>query len=272
MDCLEARRRAATDESAALHVATCSMCHAVLAHPDVEAALRASALALVAPANLPDPWPRLQAQLAAERGPLAKLRALPRGWVAVCGLNLSLLVLLGVEMRARGPHWDLWPLWHQLATLIGGTTLLGGGLSLGLRAVFFAPRKIALWAVGFAAVAAGVVLALTPAPLGASSIASTLSKNRALSAQALDCLRFGFLCTLPLLGWLAVSHRWQPRRPARRFAIATTAALCGMLALEVHCPATSTVHRLVAHASLASVFGLAALATSLLDRILLHRA
>ena len=262
MDCLEARRKAATDEQAASHMATCKMCNAVLAHPEVEMALRAAAAALVAPANMPDPWPRLQSLLVAERGPRAWLRSLPRGWVATTGFVLSLMVILAVDLSARGPHWDRWPLWHQLATLIGGSALLGGGLAQGLRSVFDAPTKAELWATGALAIGAGILLAMTPSILGAPPDTAPLAWAL-FTRQAWGCMGFGFLCTVPLLVWLGASHRWQPTRPARRFASAATAALVGMLALEVRCPAVGLMHRLVAHASLGLILGAVSLLISL---------
>ena len=259
MDCLEARRTAATSSQAANHVATCKMCNAVLAHPELETTLRQAAAALAAPAHLPDPWPSLQGKLASEQGVRFWLRSLPRGWVATLGLMVGLVVIALIHLRARGPHWDLWPLWRQLAVLVGGGALLAGGLSLGLRSLFEPPHKAVLWATGIAAIGAGILLAWAPVLLGASADDGPFVLNAAFMRQAFACARFGFFCVLPLLLWLAISHRWQPARPARRFASAASAALLGMLALEVHCPAVGLMHRLVGHASLGLALAIVAL-------------
>lgn len=254
MDCLIARRQAGQSPDADHHIATCPLCQAVLGNPGVDDTLRAASQALLQPTGPQDMWPSLQQALALDTGPRAWLRALPRRWVVVVGWLVALGVIMLVHSHARGPHWDARTSLHHAVVIVGGAALLGVGLALSLRSIFSPARSSVLWVVGGMALLAAVTMALHPG--GVPAAGAPMQFDRVFFNQAGGCLNFGFFATVPVLAWLMMTQRWQPRRPAQRFTAAAAAALTGMIALEIKCPAVGVMHRLVGHASLVAALGI----------------
>jgi hypothetical protein len=233
MECDDARQSLRKQEhSAALseHIASCSLC----------AALHASA----APKPATPDWQTIAAGIAAE--PSHALHAWSHRGVWIVAVLLSMTI---VEAVAAGiPALDLARRSPLLLTIVLGTgTLLTGlGLIWHLRPLY-RPALTPTYRHGFVAavIALSVGTAFLPWPLTTSHI-----PDGSTVALAARCFAFGALLASPLLVWLTLA---EPRtRPSVHTALLglATAALVGVMGLELHCPVPGLAHRLLGHASL----------------------
>lgn len=258
MDCLEVRARikagviAGLDQDAQAHLASCPPCRTLV---DDGAGLgRALSSAPTAPVRaeaLAAFFADLEAEVAAERGPLAGLRSLPTWLRRAIVIALAVVLCAGLwAMKFSAPSEAL-----DRGFKAANVLLLG---ALAALAIWNALRplhqpaiaKRTVWVVAILALAVPLGLALMPyTDAGAPKAAS-------------HCFTFGSVIGFPVVLLALAMHRapWTVALAAPLLLIALGAGMIGNLALAGACSDNATQHLVLGHASIMLAFGGVALA------------
>ena len=231
----------------AAHLADCRACAGV-------ATTRAMNASDDAPGELDGLLARIEADLAAETGIRARMRALPTGarrLIAVAAMATAAIAAGWLTLRA---DFDVYPP-VRLAAELGALALFTG--------LLVHHSLDPLMRAGSAAVVAVLVAAMLPwigavLPIAHQAHPASLAGAGAdLAARALGCLTWAALLAVPMLAlhWLLERGEGPDRR--REALYAAGAALAALLALQLHCPITQRVHLAAGHAPLALVVVLA---------------
>ncbi len=200
-------------------------------------------------ADLEALFAQLQRAVGAERGPRARLRALPT-WLRV-GLVLAVAGALGALAAGRFMRPDItaYPAGRMALALISIGALLAASLWLALRPLQLA--SVAPWVPATAALGSllwlGALYLLPPV-----HEATGWSRNPAglgpTLARALPCMVIGLGLSLPFLLLLRALDRGGTRRP---LLMAAAAGLLANFVLQLACPVTAPVHMLLGHMGVA---------------------
>lgn len=245
------RAGAALDPDAAAHLADCADC----ARVELDLALAVDEC--VDEAAVLD---GLHARMAAERGPLGWWRSQPTGRRRALGLTVVLGSALAFGLLRPRPDLAVFPMPRMLA-LVGIYAVVGALASLGALGSRRAPvvRPRLAWAALAVALVVSVGLAALP-PAHSAHPASLGGTGAALVPRALACLGVGAGVALPGLLVLGLGARATGHSLRAPWVLGAAAgALAGQLALQLHCPVVASGHRLLGHALLVVILGLATL-------------
>lgn len=205
------------------------------------------------------PLERVEAALAAERGPVAWLRARPTPVRrAMVGATIGLVLVLAWTAFGR-VDMPLFPT-DRLAVELGllalvAVGLIGLGLRHGLREAPAWTGLFVLFVVALPTVAYFLPMAHSAHP------ASLAGAGSDLAARALSCFAWGMSMAAPVALVLALSERDPSPEWPRDGLAAGAAGVAGLMALTLHCPITQPIHLLVGHApvviGMIAVFALA---------------
>jgi hypothetical protein len=193
-----------------------------------------------APTDLESLESKVFADIEADRGPVARLRSLPRG------TRFALLVALVAAEAAifwfllRRGNFAAYPAGRMALTLGGYATVLLGASWLALRPIYLPDRRLLRVAFVLLGLALPVVIALLPEvdgpPLG----------RDAHVQQALFCFANGVLVAAAVLVLAWLLDRGAGAGP---LLAAVAGGLTGTLLLHVHCPYNQPLHLLAGHAT-----------------------
>ena len=226
MDCREIQQRLRHDPADPTvdgHLATCLDCARVAAEAAGLAAFEAPF-----PADLGS---RVQAALAAERGPRAWLRSRPTPLRVALAGSVAIAAPLWLGLRLLRPDLAIYPAWRWIGVLVVLAGLLGAGLHLALRPLDRPVRRGVVWA------GAAALLAFSVAPA-----AHAHGKHGDPVVAAVVCLVLGVAAGLPALLAIRLVDRGHGSALA-----ALAAGAGGYLALHLLCPIPDPSHLLAGH-------------------------
>lgn len=206
-------------------------------------------------------WSRVQGDLQAEQGMVARMRAWPTSVrVGLAAIVAAIVPALSLVLQPR-PDLAVYPPARLLLDVLLFAIPAALALWISLRPLH--RRALPSWssvaAVGAAALAMLVLVLLPEAHR--DHVASLQGRGEDFGALARACFVMGVACGIPALVWLRLSSRDAGRR-AITGALAATAALAGGLAVFLHCPIVAPSHLLAGHATVLVPYLLLAWATA----------
>lgn len=226
------------DDEVSAHLAGCPTCRAV----DEARAVDRDALGV----DLDAVFASISTDIDGDRGPLAWLRSRSTPVQRLLVMVVAALILgaIGLSMgRVDLAHYPV----ARLALEIGVFGVLMAGLTaLALRPALGVARRGQVVGAVVALVAGGVLLAVLPSAHEAHH-ASVAGTGDDLLPRAAGCFIFGLATALPVAALAWVMRRASGPEPRRDVLMAGVAGATGLMALQLHCPITQTVHLLAAH-------------------------
>lgn len=197
---------------------------------------------------------RVESDLAAEQGFVAKLRAMrtPNR----IGLILLLAVAVTVISVVATPRSDLaqFPVGRMAATLLLLAAVTSAAAWRLLRPLHAPPPTV--WA-SRALLAAGVLLPAVIAAIPMDHVGAAPGEGAAFAVHCSKCLAFGGVMGFPVLFVAFLARRSRVDGAAVAALAGVVSGLTGNLALQMHCPITDPMHLLGGHALLVVVLGVA---------------
>ncbi|MHC4954742.1 MAG: hypothetical protein ACYTGZ_12725 [Planctomycetota bacterium] len=212
---------------------------------------------------------RTRAQLAAERGVHASLRALPTHTRMALTIGALAVVTVLVGLFSRRTDFDAYPVALMAASL--GALAVVSVLACG-RLLRPAHRRAAPIArtmmIAFVGIVLPAVLALLPEAhdLVHEHPESFLGTGADFWPRARTCFFFGLVSALPVYALTLVFDRLSWRTVPAMLLAATAAGATANIALLLHCPLVSSSHMLTGHATVPLAFALPAVFLLLVRR------
>jgi hypothetical protein len=194
--------------------------------------------------------------VAAERGPLARLRALPRLPRIALEAAVMALASLFFYVFVRRPDWDAYPAARMAATLASLGALGVGLVWVTLRPMWLPPLP--------APVVRGLALAGVLVPVILSLLPEAPSP---IHVPQFSYVASGYLCFsigmgMSLLCFLAACALQRHRHRAAGLLAALGAGMIGVIAGQIFCPVNYPLHLLTGHATIPIALALGYLATT----------
>lgn len=200
---------------------------------------------------------RVEQDLAAEQGVVARLRALRTSHriALIFGLAACVTVISVVAT----PRVDLGEFpGGRMAVTLGLLAAVTAAAAWRLLRPLHAPPPT-VWASRLL-LAAGVLLPCVIAWIPMSHVGSDPGTGAVFAAQCSKCLAFGGVMGFPVLLVAFLARRSRVDGAAVAALAGVASGLTGNLALQVHCPITDPMHLLGGHALLIALLGVAAAA------------
>lgn len=191
----------------------------------------------------------LEGALAAEAGWRGRLRAWPT-WARVLAVVLAALAI-GALNAGFAPRPDLahYP-WPRLVLVLGlcfaGVWAAGAGALWPLSRPELKPATAGVLAL----LGLAIPLALALAPEAPATLPACAPPAGMFRQKAIGCLVFGCLCAVPALLAAATFTRGA-LSITDGLLVASAGALCGQVALQLHCPIVGAEHQLAGHVPVA---------------------
>ena len=215
---------------------------------------RVDAMSFLSPATSPDlDWDQLrtetEAELAGEQGLLGRLRGMRLIYHRLFVFSVASLLTLLVFSFLLRPDLSVYPGARMLLIIGGLTGTFAAGVILLTAPLYRRLEKpLHLWIWVTTGVIWAVGLAVLPQAHQAHPTAN-LGAAENFWVFAAGCFVFGNLLALPILGAIAVVVRNRMSALLRLCLLATTAALIGLLGLQIHCPITHPGHLFWGHST-----------------------
>jgi hypothetical protein len=252
MDCSDVERAILAGESPSgselhAHLSGCAGCRFLLGEGAPVARALAGSVPRAGEAELPELQLAVAESLAAERGPLGRVRALPRPARLAAIVLFALLEAVFFSSFLRRVDWATYPAWRMVATLgvyALGVVILGW---FALRPMYLAP--LPRWAER---TVLGVGLGLPALIAILPAVATTAPEAEVFNypGWAYYCFVDGGGLAVAVLLLARCLDRGAHGSRGQALAAVAGAAFAGLAGLQIQCPINYPMHLLTGHATI----------------------